>query len=51
MAVIATDECGIETDPISIGNIHVPHDQSPREKSCVKSSHEGYRPNEPIPYD
>jgi hypothetical protein len=51
VAVIATDACGNSSLPVEIGNIHVPHDQKPHEKECVKTTHEGVHPNDAIPYD
>ena len=34
--IVATDACGNEGDATVIGNIHVPHDQSPASKDCLK---------------
>jgi hypothetical protein len=51
VTIVAADACGNTAAPSPIGNVHVPHDQSPRAKSCVKSTREGFRPNEPIPYE
>jgi hypothetical protein len=49
VGIRATDACGNSSLPEEIGHIHVPHDQSPAEKSCIKASREGCRPNQPIP--
>ena len=49
IAMIARDACGNESKPVVVGNIYVPHDQSPAEKSCIDSTHRGCRPNQSIP--
>ena len=36
--VVATDACGNASDPVKIGNILVPHDQSPAAKDCIKAT-------------
>jgi len=49
VAVVAVDDCGNETDPIDIGNIHVPHDQSPHVRPCLDPTKIGCRPNQKPP--
>jgi hypothetical protein len=47
--IVAADACGNSSLPAEIGKIHVPHDQSPQRKSCLKSTKEGIPPGQPLP--
>ena len=44
VGIIAADACGNQSPPAVIGNIHVPHDQSPPERECIDPTKEGERP-------
>jgi hypothetical protein len=50
VAIVAVDACGNASEATPIGNVHVPHDQSPAAKSCRKSTREGRRPNQGLPW-
>jgi hypothetical protein len=47
--IVATDACGNSSAPSPIGNIHVPHDQSPHEKGCFRPTKVGCKEKEPLP--
>jgi len=49
VSITASDECGNQGGAVPIGFIHVPHDQSPRERGCLDPTRVGYRPNQPLP--
>ena len=43
VAITATDACGNESEPVVIGFIYVPHDQSPSRKDCLKTTKVGVK--------
>ncbi|MFC2174188.1 PKD domain-containing protein, partial [Acidobacteriota bacterium] len=47
--VEATDSCGNTSELVAVGNVYVPHDQSPHEKECLNPTKVGCRPNQPVP--
>jgi hypothetical protein len=44
VVAVATDACGNESAAVTIGAVTVPHDQRPRERKCLDSTHVGQRP-------
>jgi len=51
LLIIATDACGNASDPVSIGQIWVPHDmdRAARPRGCLDTTRVGCRPNEAVP--
>ena len=48
-SAFAADACGNMTEPVSIGEVYVPHDQAPHE-SCLKTTVVGIKHHEPLPF-
>ena len=48
LTVVAVDACGNRSEPVQLGSIHVPHDQSPAE-DCIDSTKEGVKDKELLP--
>jgi len=49
VTVVATDACGNRSEPALVGNVHVPHDQSPRAIGCRDATKVGCRPGQEPP--
>ena len=49
LLVVAVDACGNESEAVPAGRIHVPHDQSPRERGCLDSTKLGLKRSEEPP--
>jgi hypothetical protein len=50
VAIVATDACDNSTDSVSIGYIYVPHDMSDHDEGCIKTTSEGYKSSEDLPF-
>jgi hypothetical protein len=51
VSVVASDQCGNTGEPVVVGMIHVPHDQSPHETGCLDPTEVGLKKHDPFPWE